>query len=448
MSENKMGALPEGRLLLTMSLPVMASMLISALYNIADSMFVARISDDALNAVSLCFPIQLLMISIATGIGVGLNVLLSRALGAGQQARADAVATHGVFLSLVCWAAFAALGWAAGRPFLALFTSSPAILSMGTGYLRICTLFSGGVFLLFTAERLMQATGKTVYHMVIQCIGALINVALDPILIFGLPGCPAFGVAGAAAATVIGQCTAMAIGMAMNARLNPDVHLSVRGFRPSAQITAEICRVGLPAALTQALSTAMTAGMNAILMPLDASAVGFFGVYYKLQNFLYMPLYGLTNTMVPIIGYNLGAEKPARIRRLTRWALWFALAIMDAGAALFFAFPKTLLGMFGKEALAFAGGAAAIRILAPSFLPAGAALAFAGALQGLGRSGDALWIAALRQLVVLLPAAYLLGRYCADALWFAFPFAELVTLPAALLLWRRAARRSLSQSIH
>lgn len=448
MSENKMGTLPEGRLLLTMSLPVMASMLISALYNIVDSMFVARISDDALNAVSLCFPIQLLMISIATGIGVGLNVLLSRALGAGQQARADAVATHGVFLSLVCWAAFAALGWAAGRPFLALFTSSPGILSMGTGYLRICTLFSGGVFLLFTAERLMQATGKTVYHMVIQCIGALINVVLDPILIFGLLGCPAFGVAGAAAATVIGQCTAMAIGMAMNARLNPDVHLSVRGFRPSAQITVEICRVGLPAALTQALSTAMTAGMNAILMPLDASAVGFFGVYYKLQNFLYMPLYGLTNTMVPIIGYNLGAEKPARIRRLTRWALWFALAIMGAGAVLFFAFPKTLLGMFGKEALAFAGGAAAIRILAPSFLPAGAALAFAGALQGLGRSGDALWIAALRQLVALLPAAYLLGRYCTDALWFAFPFAELVTLPAALLLWRRAARRSLSQSIH
>ena len=448
MSENKMGALPEGRLLLTMSLPVMASMLISALYNIVDSMFVARISDDALNAVSLCFPIQLLMISIATGIGVGLNVLLSRALGAGQQARADAVATHGVFLSLVCWAAFAALGWAAGRPFLALFTSSPGILSMGTGYLRICTLFSGGVFLLFTAERLMQATGKTVYHMVIQCIGALINVVLDPILIFGLLGCPAFGVAGAAAATVIGQCTAMAIGMAMNARLNPDVHLSVSGFRPSAQITVEICRVGLPAALTQALSTAMTAGMNAILMPLDASAVGFFGVYYKLQNFLYMPLYGLTNTMVPIIGYNLGAKKPARIRRLTRRALWFALAIMGAGAVLFFAFPETLLGMFGKEALVFAGGAAAIRFLAPSFLPAGAALTFAGALQGLGRSGDALWIAALRQLVVLLPAAYLLGRYCADALWFAFPFAELVTLPAALLLWRRAARRSLSQSIH
>lgn len=443
MTENKMGTLPEGRLLLTMSLPVMASMLISALYNIVDSMFVARISDDALNAVSLCFPVQLLMISAATGIGVGLNVLLSRALGAGQQKRADAVAMHGVFLSLVCWLAFAAFGWTLSRPFLALFTDRPAILTMGAGYLRICTVFSGGVFLLFTAERLMQATGKTVYHMIIQSIGALINVALDPILIFGLFGCPAFGVAGAAAATVIGQCTAMAIGMVMNVRLNHDVHLSLRSFRPDAAITREICQVGLPAALMQALSTAMTAGMNAILMPLSAPAVGFFGVYYKLQNFLYMPLYGLTNTMVPIIGYNLGAGKPARIRRLTRCALGFALGIMGAGAVLFLAFPHALLGLFGEEAFAFAGGAAAIRVIAPSFLPAGAALALAGALQGLGRSGDALLISALRQLIVLLPAAYLLGRCGMEFLWLAFPLAELCALPAAMLLWRCASRRSL-----
>lgn len=242
MSENKMGSMPEGKLLLTLSLPVMASMLISALYNIVDSMFVARISDDALNAVSLCFPVQLLMISAATGIGVGLNVLLSRALGAKQQQRADAVAMHGVLLSLICWALFAALGAAFSRPFLALFTDNPAILSMGTDYLQICTAFSCGVFLLFTAERLMQATGKTVYHMVIQCIGALINVVLDPILIFGLFGCPAFGVAGAAAATVIGQCVAMVIGFYLNLRLNQDIHLSAKGFRPSAAITAEICR--------------------------------------------------------------------------------------------------------------------------------------------------------------------------------------------------------------
>ena len=439
MGENKMGTMPEGRLLLTMSLPVMASMLVSSLYNIVDSMFVARISGDALNAVSLCFPVQLLMISAATGIGVGLNVLLSRALGARQQARADAIAMHGVFLSLVCWVIFAALGGALSRPFLRLFTDEAAILSMGGDYLRICTAFSGGVFLLFTAERLMQATGKTVYHMVIQCIGALINVALDPILIFGLFGCPAFGVAGAAAATVIGQCTAMVIGFGMNLRLNRDVHLSLRGFRPSLALTGEICRVGLPAALMQALSTVMTAGMNAVLMPLSTAAVGFFGVYYKLQNFLYMPLYGLTNTMVPILGYNLGAGKPERIRRVTRCALGFSVLLMGAGAVLFFAAPDALLGLFGREAFAYPDGAAAIRVIAVSFVPAGAALAFAGALQGLGRSGGALAVSAVRQLVVLLPAAWLLGRADLSAVWLAFPLAECAALPAAWLLWRRAS---------
>lgn len=446
MSENKMGFMPEGKLLLSMSLPVMASMLISALYNIVDSMFVARISDDALNAVSLCFPIQLLMISAATGIGVGLNVLLSRALGAKQQQRADAVAMHGVFLSIVCWVLFAVLGGVLSRPFLAFFTDRTAILSMGTDYLHICTAFSGGVFLLFTAERLMQATGKTVYHMIIQCIGALINVVLDPLLIFGLLGCPAFGVAGAAAATVIGQCTAMAIGFWMNLKLNHDIHLSLKGFRPSGEITAEICRVGLPAALMQALSTVMTAGMNAILMPLSSAAVGFFGVYYKLQNFLYMPLYGLTNTMVPIIGYNLGAKKPKRIHGVLRAALYFSLAMMLAGAVLFFAFPGALLGLFGDKAFVFSDGVRAIRIIAPSFLAAGAVLTFSGALQGLGRSSDALLLSALRQLIVLLPAAYLLGQYRIELLWIAFPIAELITLPAALILWRGAVCGSLPDS--
>ena len=421
MGENKMGTMPEGRLLLTMSLPVMASMLVSSLYNIVDSMFVARISGDALNAVSLCFPVQLLMISAATGIGVGLNVLLSRALGKHQSA------------------VFAALGGALSRPFLRLFTDEAAILSMGGDYLRICTAFSGGVFLLFTAERLMQATGKTVYHMVIQCIGALINVALDPVLIFGLFGCPAFGVAGAAAATVIGQCTAMAIGFGMNLRLNRDVHLSLRGFRPSLALTGELCRVGFPAALMQALSTVMTAGMNAVLMPLSTAAVGFFGVYYKLQNFLYMPLYGLTNTMVPILGYNLGAGKPERIRRVTRSALGFSVLLMGVGAALFFAAPDALLGLFGREAFAYPDGAAAIRVIAVSFVPAGAALALAGALQGLGRSGGALAVAAVRQPVVLLPAAWLLGRTGLSAVWLAFPLAECAALPAAWLLWRRAS---------
>lgn len=438
--ENKMGVLPTGRLLLSMSLPVMLSMLVSALYNIVDSMFIARISDDALTAVSLCFPVQLLMIALATGIGVGLNVLLSRALGASDRAAADRIAGNGILLSLAGWAVFAVAGWFGSAPFLALFTKDAAILSMGAGYLRICTAFSCGVFLLFTAERLMQATGNTVYHMVIQCIGALINVVLDPILIFGLCGAPALGVAGAAIATVVGQCTAMVIGFGLNVKLNRYVRLSPAALRPDAGVIRDICRVGLPAAAVQALSTVMTAGLNAILMPLSAAAVGFFGVYYKLQNFLYMPLYGLTNTMVPIIGYNLGARRLDRVQAVGRDAVRFSLAIMGAGALLFLLFPDRLLALFGEEALRFAGGAAAIRIIVPSFLPAGVTLALCGMLQGLGKSGEALLASALRQLVFLLPAAWLLGKIGPCALWLAFPLAEILTLPAAWLLARRAKR--------
>lgn len=438
--ENKMGVMPTGPLLWSMSIPVMLSMLVSALYNIVDSMFIARISDDALTAVSLCFPVQLLMIALATGIGVGLNVLLSQALGAGDRTSADRIAGNGIFLSLVCWGLFAVIGWFGSTPFLALFTKKAAILSMGTDYLRVCTLFSCGVFLLFTAERLMQATGKTVYHMIIQCIGAVINVVLDPILIFGLLGAPALGVKGAAIATVIGQCTAMAIGFLLNYKLNHDIHFSVAALRPDKTIVRRMCRIGLPAAAVQALSTAMTAGMNAILMPLSSSAVGFFGVYYKLQNFLYMPLYGLTNTMVPIIGYNLGAKKYDRIRGVTRNAVLFALGIMWVGSLLFLLFPHALLALFGEEGLRFTGGVLAIRIIALSFLPSAITLTLCGVLQGLGRSGTALLAAALRQLVLLLPAAWLLGLVGFPVLWFAFPLAEIVTLPIAWLLSRRVFR--------
>ncbi|MDR3766716.1 MAG: MATE family efflux transporter [Butyricicoccus sp.] len=438
--ENKMGIMPTGRLLWSMSVPVMLSMLVSALYNIVDSMFIARISDDALTAVSLCFPVQLLMIALATGIGVGLNVLLSQALGAGNRTSADRIAGNGIFLSLVCWGVFAVAGWFGSTPFLTLFTQKAAILSMGTDYLRICTAFSCGVFLLFTAERLMQATGQTVYHMIIQCIGALINVVLDPILIFGLFGAPVLGVAGAAIATILGQCTAMAIGFVLNYKLNQDIHFSAAALRPDPEIVRSMCRIGLPAAAVQALSTAMTAGMNAILMPLSLPAVGFFGVYYKLQNFLYMPLYGLTNTMVPIIGYNLGAKKYDRIRSVTRNAIVFALAMMGVGALLFLLFPHALLSLFGEEGLRFAGGVTAIRIIAPSFLPAAVTLTLCGVLQGLGRSGTALLAAALRQLVLLLPAAYLLGLLGFPALWLAFPVSEILTLPAAWLLSRQVLR--------
>lgn len=436
-----MGVMPTGRLLLSMSLPVMLSMLVSALYNIVDSMFIARISDDALTAVGLCFPVQLLMIALATGIGVGLNVLLSRALGAGDRAAADRIAGNALLLSLACWGLFAAAGWFGSAPFLHLFTQNAAIVSLGADYLRICTLFSCGVFLLFTAERMMQATGNTVYHMVIQCIGAVVNVVLDPILIFGLAGAPALGVKGAAIATVIGQGTAMVIGLMLNARLNRDVRLSLSGLRPDRDVLHDLCRIGLPAAAMQALSTAMTAGMNAVLMWASPSAVGFFGVYYKLQNFLYMPLYGLTNTMVPILGYNLGAKKFDRIDRVCRDAVRFSLVLMGAGALLFLCCPTQLLALFGEDGVSYAGAAAAIRCIAPSFLPAGVTLALCGAMQGLGRSADALAAAGLRQLVFLLPLAALFAPLGDLPLWLAFPAAELLTLPFAVLLGRRTLRR-------
>ena len=269
--ENKMGTMPEGRLIVTMSFPIMLSMLVQALYNIVDSAFVARISEDALTAVSLAFPVQLLMIAVATGAGVGVNALLSRRLGQKKQAEADAVAVNGIFLSICFWLVFAVLGLLFGRDFIALFTDVPAVVDMGAGYVTVVTTASCGVFLLFVAERLMQATGNTVYHMVTQLIGALLNCVLDPILIFGLFGCPALGTTGAALATVLSQITAMSIGFFINVRFNRDVRIHVRGFRPDVRILAEIVRIGLPAALQQSLLSVLTVGLNRILMPFSIS---------------------------------------------------------------------------------------------------------------------------------------------------------------------------------
>ena len=319
-AENKMGTMPEGRLIITMSFPIMLSMLVQALYNIVDSAFVARISEDALTAVSLAFPVQLLMIAVATGAGVGVNALLSRRLGEKKQAEADAVAVNGIFLSVCFWLIFAVLGLLFGRQFIALFTDVPAVIEMGTSYVTVVTAASCGVFLLFVAERLMQATGNTVYHMVTQLIGAVLNCILDPIMIFGLFGFPALGTTGAALATVLSQIIAMSIGFFINVRFNHDVRIRLRGFRPDGRIIGEIVRIGLPAAVQQSLLSVLTVGLNRILMPFSQTAVGFYGVYYKLQNFLFMPVYGLNNALIPMIGYNFGAKNRRRIE--ARRAAW------------------------------------------------------------------------------------------------------------------------------
>ena len=436
-----MGVMPEGRLLVTMSFPIMLSMLVQALYNIVDSAFVARISEDALTAVSLAFPVQLLMIAVATGAGVGVNALLSRRLGQNKRDEADAVAAAGIFLAVCCWLVFAALGLLFGGRFIALFTDVPAIRAMGTRYVTVVTAASCGVFLLFVAERLMQATGNTVYHMITQLIGAILNCVLDPILIFGLGGLPALGTTGAALATVLSQCTAMAIGFFINVRFNRDVHIRLRGYRPDGRVIAEIVRIGLPAALQQSLMSVLTVGLNAILMPFSQTAVSFYGVYYKLQNFLFMPVFGLNNALIPMIGYNFGAKNRRRIERITQLALALALGIMAAGTLLFELLPVPLLGLFQASDAMLAIGVTGIRVISLSFCPAGASVILCGCMQGLGRGNESLAVALLRQLIVLLPAALLLARVSLRAVWWAFPLAEAVGLAAALVLHRRVRRQ-------
>lgn len=441
--ENKMGTMPEGRLIVTMSFPIMLSMLVQALYNIVDSAFVARISEDALTAVSLAFPVQLLMIAVATGTGVGVNALLSRRLGQKKQKEANAVAANGVFLSVCFWLVFAVLGLLFGRSFIALFTDVPAVIAMGTSYVTVVTVASCGVFLLFVAERLMQATGNTVYHMVTQLIGAVLNCILDPIMIFGLFGCPALGTTGAALATVLSQIIAMGIGFFINVRFNHDVRLHLRGFRPDGGILGEIVRIGLPAAVQQSLLSVLTVGLNRILMPFSQTAVSFYGVYYKLQNFLFMPVYGLNNALIPMIGYNYGAKNRRRIERITRYALLLAVGIMAAGTILFELIPVPLLRLFDASSAMLAIGVPAIRIISVSFCFAGASVILSGCMQGLGCGSESLWVALLRQLIVILPAAVLLSHISLTAIWFAFLLAEAIGLAAALLLHRHVTRRLL-----
>lgn len=438
-----MGTMPEGKLIVTMSFPIMLSMLIQALYNIVDSAFVARISESALTAVSLAFPVQLFMIAVATGAGVGVNALLSRKLGQHKQDEADAVAMNGVFLAILCWLAFAALGLAFGKSFIALFAADGAVRQMGASYVTVCTVASCGVFLLFVAERLMQATGNTVYHMITQLIGAGINCVLDPIMIFGLFGFPRLGTTGAALATVTAQIIAMSIGFFINVRFNHDVHLRPRSFRPSGAILGEVLKIGLPAAVTQSLASVLTIGLNRILMPFSMTAVGFYGVYYKLQNFLFMPVYGLNNALIPMVGYNFGAKKYGRIHRITKYALLLAAGIMACGTILFELLPRPLLALFNASEDMLAIGVPAIRLIALSICFAGVSVILCGCMQGLGRGNESLVVALLRQIVVLLPLAVLLARVSLHAVWLAFPLAEIAGCIAAVLLHRHVTNRLL-----
>lgn len=438
LKENKMGIMPINKLLVTMSLPMVASMLVQALYNIIDSIFVAQISENALTAVSLAFPIQSLMIAFAAGTGVGINSLLSRSLGERDFATADRAATNGIFLSIITYLVFAVMGLFFSRTFYALQTDNLEIIEYGTAYLQIVTVVSLGIFMQITMERLLQSTGKTFYNMITQGAGAIINIILDPILIFGLLGLPKMGTAGAAIATVIGQLCAMGLGIYYNKKKNTELKLHFKGFRPHGMTIKNIYRVGFPSIVMQSITSIMTFGINKILLLFSATAVSVFGVYFKLQSFIFMPIFGLTNGMIPIVAYNYGARKKKRITDTMKLASIIAVGIMIFGLLVFQIFPEPLLRMFNASEDMMTMGVVALRRISLCFVFAGFSIIIVSAFQALGNGVYSLLVSLVRQLVVILPAAYLFAKYISlDAIWFAFPLAEGGALVLSLFMLKR-----------
>ena len=442
--ENKMGVLPIHKLLVSMSVPIMLSMLVQALYNIVDSVFVSRISENALNAVNLAFPMQNLMIAVATGTGVGINALLSKSLGEKRFERANLTASNGVFLGICSAVAFAVVGALFSRTFFLVQTDVAEIVEGGTEYIRICTVCSFGIFLSISIERLLQATGRTIYSMITQMVGAVVNIIFDPIFIFGLN----MGVAGAAWATVMGQVTGAALGIYFNARKNTEIKLSFRDFRPDGTIIGRIYSVGIPSIIMASIGSVMIFGMNKILIAFTTTATAVFGVYFKLQSFVFMPVFGLNNGMVPIVAYNFGARKPERMMKTVKMAVVYATGIMVLGVAVFQFLPHVLLGFFDASDYMLEIGVTALRIISISFFFAGFGIVSSSFFQALGHGVLSLVISLVRQLVVLLPAAWLLSRSGQLGLvWWAFPIAEVFSMTLSVLFLIYAYRKEVKPLI-
>ncbi|HBI64819.1 MAG TPA: MATE family efflux transporter [Clostridiales bacterium] len=442
--ENKMGVMPVNKLLITMALPMIVSMLVQALYNIVDSIFVSRICEDALSAVSLAFPVQNLMIAISAGTGVGVNALLSRSLGAKNQQGADNAAKNGIFLAICSYLFFLLFGLTACGFFFRTQTDSASIIGYGETYLSICLICSFGIFLQMMFERILQATGRTLFTMFTQGLGAIINLILDPILIFGLFGMPELGIAGAAIATVLGQILAASLAIFFNLKFNTDVNLNLRGFRPNGNIIRQIYSVGIPSILMMSISSVMVYGMNRILLAFTSTATAVFGVYFKLQSFIFMPIFGMNNGMVPIVAYNYGACRPDRIKETIRLAMTYAEVIMLAGLALFQLKPQLLLSFFNASEDMLRIGVPALRTISWSFLVAGFCIICSSSFQALGNGLYSLMISFGRQLVVLLPAAYLLSLLgTVDAVWWSFPIAEVASLALSMIYLYRINRKIL-----
>ena len=440
LSQNKMGTMPIRKLLISMSLPMMASMLVQALYNIVDSIFVARVSEAALTAVSISFPIQNLMIAFGVGIGVGVNALLSKSLGEGDQPRAQRIALQGIFIEVICCVIFILVGIFAMDLFFRGQTADAEIIALGKDYLSICCIFSVGLFAQLIFERLLQATGRTVLSMISQCAGALINIIFDPILIFGVSwlGIPAMGVTGAAIATVFGQIVGGIVAIVLNIRRNRELDLRFRGFRPDGKLCGGILFIGIPSAIMGSIGSFMTYGVNKILFAFEEvgkTAAAVFGVYFKLQSFVFMPVFGLNNGMVPIVSYNYGAKRPDRITQTIRLSAIYAVAIMAAGVAVVQLIPDKLLLLFDASEQMLTIGVPALRIISTCFVFAGFSIVCSSVFQALGNSIFSMIMSITRQLAVLLPAAYILAHaFGLHAVWYAFPIAEFASLALSIIM--------------
>lgn len=429
------------KLVLTMSLPIIISMVIQALYNIVDSIFVAKVSPEALTAVSLCYPVQTVMVAVACGTAVGFNTLLARYMGQKKMKEANNTLMHGLMLGFLNGIIFAVLGLLFSNAFLSRFTSDSTILSMGNTYIRICTVLSFSVFIQIIFERIMQATGNAMYNMVMQAAGAIINIILDPIFIFGYFGLPAMDVKGAAIATVTGQICAMLIGYGITEIRIKDLQIKMSNFKFSAEILKRIYQVGIPAILMQSVLSFMTVFMNMILASFSALAISVFSVYYKLQQFVNMAVLGITNALIPILSYNYGAKRDDRVKEAIHFSLALSIGIMFVGTVIFQLFPRQLMSMFSANSEMYSIGMPALKEISLSFVFAGISMILCSCFQALNHANESLWITLGRQLVILLPITYfLMHTFGMNAGWYAFVITEIICALASIIIWKKITK--------
>ncbi len=441
--ENKMGTMPIGKLVFNMSLPMMVSMLVQALYNIVDSIFVAKLSENALTAVSLAFPLQTLLIAVGTGTGVGMNALLSKSLGEKDFKKANKTATNAAFIYALSYIVFLILGFTIVKPFYRsqVGNADAEIMTMGVDYLSTVMIFSFGIFTQVFFERLLTSTGRTIFSMTSQLSGALTNIILDPILIFGMFGAPKMGVTGAAAATVIGQCVAGIVAGICNHKFNHEVKFEFKGFRPDLKIIGTIYAVGIPTIIMQSIGSVMTYCMNRILIEFSSTATAVFGVYFKLQSFFFMPVFGLNNGITPIIAYNYGARQRKRMVKTIKLSFIVAFCLTFIGFILFESIPHVLLGMFSASDDLLKIGVPALRTIGIHYLIAWFCIIAGTVFQALGKAVFSMLVSIMRQLVVLIPAAYLLAKFGGlHMVWWSFPIAEImsfiVSVTFLVRIWR------------